>query len=261
MRLRAETRNAALQGSFNMRVAVLDDDQAQLDLARQTLETMGHDYHGYTDGKALLRALRRETFDLLILDWQVPVLSGIEVMRWARENLEERIPILFVTNRSAEADVIEGLTAGADDFMVKPIRVGELTARVNALLRRAYHQKDSGEFTIGRYRFDPATLQIRVGDESITLKQKEFDLAVFLFQNIGRLLSRKHLLEAVWGIEADISSRTLDTHVSRLRGKLGVVPENGYRLAAVYSIGYRLEAVNPAMLASPLDPAAGAAAA
>lgn len=240
-----------------MRVVVLEDDQAQLDLTRQTLEGMGHDFHGYTDGKTLLRALRRETFDLLILDWQLPDISGIEVMRWARENLEERIPILFVTNRSAEADVIEGLSAGADDFMIKPIRVGELTARVNALLRRAYHQKATGEFVIERFRFDPATAQIHNGEQTVVLKQKEFDLAVFLFQNIGRLLSRKHLLEAVWGIEAEVSSRSLDTHVSRLRSKLGLVPENGYRLAAIYSVGYRLEIVNPAS-AIPAGPAASA---
>lgn len=228
-----------------MRVAVLDDDQVHLELARQTLEGIGHDFHGFTDGRALLRALRRETFDLLILDWELPDISGIEVMRWARENLEERVPILFVTNRSAESDVIEGLSAGADDFMVKPIRIGELTARVGALLRRAYPNKGGSEFEIDRYRFDPATAQIYVGEETIVLKQKEFDLAVFLFRNIGRLLSRKHLLEAVWGIEAEVSSRSLDTHISRLRSKLGLMPEQGYRLAAIYSVGYRLEVTSP----------------
>jgi DNA-binding response OmpR family regulator len=228
-----------------MRVAVLDDDQVQLDLARQTLEGMGHDCHGFADGKTLLRALRRETFDMLILDWQLPGVSGIDVMRWARANLEERVPILFVTNRSAESDVIEGLSVGADDFMVKPTRVGELAARVDALLRRAYHQKNSREFVIGRYRFDPTTALIHIGEQCVVLKQKEFDLALFLFQNLGRLLSRKHLLEAVWGIQAEVSSRSLDTHVSRLRGKLGLTPENGYRLTAIYSVGYRLEAVSP----------------
>ena len=228
-----------------MRVAVLDDDRAQLDLAQRVLEGIGHDFHGFTDGRTLQRALRRESFDLLILDWELPDISGLDVVRWARENLEQLVPILFVTNRSAESDVIEGLAAGADDFMVKPIRTGELTARVNALLRRAYPQKCNGTFVIGRYLFDPTTAQIRVAGQNIVLKQKEFDLAVFLFQNIGRLLSRKHLLEAVWGIEAEISSRSLDTHVSRLRGKLGIMPENGYRLVAIYSVGYRLEAVSP----------------
>jgi len=216
-----------------------------LDLARRTLEGIGHDVHCFIDGRTLQRELRRESFDLLILDWELPDISGIEVVRWARENLEQPVPVLFVTNRCEESDVIEGLSAGADDFMVKPIRIGELTARVNALLRRAYPQKCSGAFVIGRYSFDPATAQIRVGDENIVLKQREFDLAVFLFQNVGRLLSRKHLLEAVWGIEAEVTSRSLDTHASRLRAKLGLMPENGYRLVAIYSVGYRLEAVSP----------------
>ena len=228
-----------------MRVAVLDDDGAQLDLARRTLEGIGHDVHCFIDGRTLQRALRRESFDLLILDWELPDISGVEVVRWTRENLEQPVPVLFVTNRCEESDVIEGLSAGADDFMVKPIRVGELTARVNALLRRAYPQKCSGAFAIGRYRFDLTTAQIRVGNENIALKQREFDLAVFLFQNVGRLLSRKHLLEAVWGIDAEVTSRSLDTHASRLRGKLGLMPENGYRLVAIYSVGYRLEAVSP----------------
>lgn len=226
-----------------MRVAALDDDSTQLELTQRTLASMGHDCHGFTDSKSFLRALRRESFDLLVLDWQLPDISGLEVLRWARENLQERVPVLFITNRNTEADVIEGLSAGADDFMIKPMRVGELMARVKALLRRAYHQQTPSELAFGRYRFDVAGAQITIDGNPATLKQKEFDLALFLFQNIGRLLSRKHLLEAVWGIEAEVSSRSLDTHVSRLRTKLGLHPENGYRLAAIYSVGYRLETI------------------
>ena len=128
-----------------MRVAALDDELDQLELIRQTLATMGHDCHGFTNSKAFLRALRRETFDLLILDWYVPDISGLEVLRWARDNLSEQVPVLFVTNRNTEADVIEGLNAGADDFMIKPMRTGELTARVKAMLRRAYHRQPPNE--------------------------------------------------------------------------------------------------------------------
>lgn len=233
-----------------MRVVVLDDDQAQLDLVQQIVGAMGHDVHAYTDGRTLLRALRRETYDLLILDWQLPDVSGIEVMRWVRGNLEERVPILFVTNRSAESDVIEGLSAGADDFMVKPIRTGELTARVNALLRRAYHQKSAGEVVIDRYRFDTATAQIHTDGQTIALKQKEFDLALFLFQNLGRLLSREHLHEAVWGLGIEALSRSLDTHISRLRTKLDLRPANGFLLLAIYGLGYRLETIEADALPS-----------
>lgn len=226
-----------------MRVAALDDDATQLELIQRTLASMGHDCHGFTDSRSYLRSLRRESFDLLVLDWQLPDISGLEVLRWARENLHERVPVLFITNRSAEADVIEGLSAGADDFMVKPIRVGELIARVKALLRRAYYQQTPNELAFGRYKFDVAGAQILVDGAPVVLKQREFDLALFLFQNMGRLLSRKHLLEAVWGIEAEVSSRSLDTHVSRLRTKLGLHPEHGFRLAAIYSVGYRLESI------------------
>lgn len=226
-----------------MRVAALDDDATQLELIQRTLASMGHDCHGFTDSRSYLRSLRRESFDLLVLDWQLPDISGLEVLRWARENLHERVPVLFITNRSAEADVIEGLAAGADDFMVKPIRVGELIARVKALLRRAYYQQTPNELAFGRYKFDVAGAQILVDGAPVVLKQREFDLALFLFQNMGRLLSRKHLLEAVWGIEAEVSSRSLDTHVSRLRTKLGLHPEHGFRLAAIYSVGYRLESI------------------
>lgn len=244
-----------------MRVAALDDEANQLELIQRTLASMGHDCHGFTDSKAFLRALRRESFDLLVLDWELPDISGIEVLRWARENLEERVPALFITNRNTEADVIEGLSAGADDFMIKPMRVGELTARVKALLRRAYHQPPSTEIAFGRYRFDVAGAKIAVDGTPVTLKQKEFDLALFLFQNIGRLLSRKHLLEAIWSIEAEVASRSLDTHVSRLRTKLGLHPENGYRLVAIYSVGYRLEAVGASVATpTPVDePARGSA--
>ena len=224
-----------------MRVAALDDDATQLELIQRTLASMGHDCHGFTDSRSYLRSLRRESYDLLVLDWQLPDINGLEVLRWARENLNERVPVLFITNRSAEADVIEGLAAGADDFMVKPIRVGELIARVKALLRRVYYQQSPNELGFGRYRFDIVGSQIFVDGNPVVLKQREFDLALFLFQNIGRLLSRKHLLEAVWGIDAEVSSRSLDTHVSRLRTKLGLHPEHGFRLAAIYSVGYRLE--------------------
>ena len=113
-----------------MRVAALDDDATQLELIQRTLAAMGHDCHGFSDSRACLRSLRRESYDLLVLDWQLPDISGLEVLRWARENLQERVPVLFITNRSAESDVIEGLSAGADDFMTKPMRVGELVARM-----------------------------------------------------------------------------------------------------------------------------------
>ncbi|MEQ1682700.1 MAG: response regulator transcription factor [Burkholderiaceae bacterium] len=227
-----------------MRVAALHDDSTQHQISQQALAALGHDCHRFDSSVALLRALRRESFDLLLIDWTLPDFSGLEVLRWARVQLKERVPVLFVTESRNEADVIEGLAAGADDFMVKPVRIDELGARINALLRRSYHRQQESDLVFGRYRLEPATRRALIGDAAVALKQKEFDLALFLFQNLGRLLSREHLLQAVWGAAAEVTSRSLDTHASRVRTKLALTPDNGFRLAAVYGVGYRLEAVS-----------------
>lgn len=227
-----------------MRIAALDDDALQLDLIKQATEAMGHVCHTHLTGADLLRTLRRETFDLLIVDWHLPDTTGPEVVRWVRKNVAARLPILFVTNRQEERDIMEGLGSGADDFMVKPVRIGELHARVAALLRRAYPDTSGGgALEFGRYRFLPENRAIEVDNVPVELKNREYDLALFLFQNMGRLLSRDHLKEIVWGQVADVMSRSLDTHISRLRTLLDLRPANGFIVTAVYGVGYRFEAV------------------
>lgn len=227
-----------------MRIAVLDDDPTQLDLVSQSLARMGHDAHTFGHAEALLRQLRRETFDLLIVDWQLPDLSGPEVVKWVRSHVEHPIPILFVTNRGDEADVMTGLASGADDYMIKPLRVGELTARVHALIRRSYPGQTAAVQVHGGYRFDLHQRTLSYDGDPIELKPKEYQLAQVFFQHIGRLLSRNHLLDTIWGLNSDVSSRTLDTHVSHLRAKLNLRPSRGFRLVSIYGVGYRLEAVD-----------------
>ena len=227
-----------------MRIAALDDDALQLDLFRQATEAMGHVCHTYLTGAELLRSLRRETYDLLIVDWHLPDTTGPEVVRWVRKNVQAQLPILFVTNRQEERDIVEGLGSGADDFMVKPVRIGELTARVNALLRRAYPENTTGAQTFGRYQFFPETRSIEMDGVPVELKNREYELALFLFQNMGRLLSRDHLKDIVWGQVPDIMSRSLDTHISRLRMLLDLRPASGFIVTAVYGVGYRFEAVD-----------------
>jgi DNA-binding response OmpR family regulator len=231
-----------------MRIAALDDEPCQLELIRHTMEDMGHECHGFTEGKVLLRDLRQQSYDLLILDWSLPDVQGPRVVRWIRKDLHSRIPILFVTNRREEQDMVEGLAAGADDFMVKPIRIGELQARVRALLRRSYPALHGADLNFGDYQFSVATRTLRVKGHTVELSHREYDLAFLLFQNIGRLLSREHLREAVWGETNEPPSRTLDTHISRLRVKLALVPSNGFLLSAVYGLGYRLECTNGDLL-------------
>ena len=229
-----------------MLVAALDDDITHLDLVRRSVEAVGHDCRTYERGQDLLRALRSESFDMLVVDWQLPDVAGIEIVRWVRSHLEDRIPIIFLTSRGEERDIVEGLSGGADDYMVKPIRVMELMARVQALMRRSYPQEDLAPRQYGGYRLDPARRTIEFDGTPVELKQKEFELARCLFANQGRLLSRSHLFSTVWGVHADLPSRTLDTHISSLRAKLCLRPERGFRLSAVYGQGYRLEAVEPA---------------
>jgi DNA-binding response OmpR family regulator len=228
-----------------MRIAILEDDKNLLDLVVNVLTTAGHVCHAFTSGKTMLHQLHRESFDLLILDWHLPDLNGNEVLHWVREQLSSTLPVLFMTNRSAEEDIVAGLDAGADDYMIKPIRSSELVSRVNALLRRAYPAQTKSEIIqFGSYQFEIKAGRAKLNDQFIELTQKEFDLAVLLFQNLGRPLSRAYILEAVWSRDIDIPSRTMDTHISRVRNKLELKPENGYRLAPVYSYGYRLEQIN-----------------
>lgn len=226
-----------------MRIAVLDAASGQLKLISQTMKELRHECHPFTEGKALLHALRRQTFDLLILDWTLPDIKGPDVVKTIRSELKSRLPILFVTERRDEINMVEGLNAGADDFMAKPIRSGELEARVNALLRRSYPAQHEVELVFGPYHFYPPSRILKVRGVPVELKNREYELALFLFQNLGRLLSREHLHEAVWGLGVEALSRSLDTHVSRLRSKLDLRPANGFLLLAIYGLGYRLETI------------------
>ena len=196
-----------------MRIAALEDDDAQREAIARLLVSGGHNCQCFHLATPLIAALRRETFDLLVLDWNLPDMSGLDVVAWAHKNLTPCPPILLLTSRSAEADVVAGLNGGADDYVVKPVQSGVLLARVNALLRRSYPDRATGGIeTHGEYRF-----------------------------NLHRALSRGHILEAIWGRNPDLPTRTLDMHISRIRSKLELRPQNGYRLAPVYSYGYRLE--------------------
>ena len=209
------------------------------------LEAAGHTIHNFTSGKAIVREAARESFDLFLLDWHVPDLSGEEVVRWLREKQQSTVPVLFATSRDAEADIVNALQAGADDYMVKPVRRLELLARVDALLRRSRpKQPDAEPILIGPYAINLGERVVTLNGKTIDLTDKEYELTVFLFRNIGRLISRGHLSESVWGQVADIQSRTVDTHVSRVRKKLDIGPQRGVRLTPVYNFGYRFEKIS-----------------
>jgi DNA-binding response OmpR family regulator len=225
-----------------MRIAVLDNDRSQADLICQVLTSAGHTCQTFDSGKDMLANLRKDSFDMLILDWQVSDLGGAEVLRRAKEKMSSATPMMFITNSSAEDDIVAGIGAGADDYMIKPLRRGELVARVQALLRRAYPTQNGAEqLQFGPYIFETRPGRLLMDGNVIDVTHKEFYLALLFFRNIGRPLSRAYIHEAVWIRETAVPSRTMDTHVSRVRNKLHLRPENGFRLVPVYSYGYRLE--------------------
>ncbi len=224
-----------------MRIAILEDDPDQLALLTRWLTIAGHSVHGYPLGNEVLKFASRESFDLFVLDWEVPDVSGVQVLGWIRASLSTTVPILFVTVRDTEEDIVHALTEGADDYMIKPARQSELLARVGALLRRAYPEKAETQLVLPPYEFDMLRHRASMNGSAVDLTPKEFELAVLLFRNIGRLMSRGHLQEAVWGHKKSLATRSVDTHVSQVRKKLGLAGESGFRIAPVYNYGYRLE--------------------
>lgn len=225
-----------------MKIAVLEQDRPQADLICQVLSAAGHICQSYDNARDMLGQLRKDSADMLVMDWNVPDMEAPEVLKRAKEKLAANAPTMFLVGSNAEDHIIAGVSAGADDYMVKPMRRNELVARASALLRRAYPSQNSAE----QLQFGPYTFETRPGrlfkdGQLIDVTQKEFALALLFFRNIGRPLSRAYIHESVWVRDTDVPSRTMDTHVSRVRNKLQLRPENGFRLVPVYSYGYRLE--------------------
>lgn len=225
-----------------MRIAVLDEERGQRDLVCQVLKSAGHACLPFPHGSELLTQLRRESFDLLLMHWQSSEPTPDHVLREIRQALPGNLPVIFITGRSNEDDILAALACGANDYLIKPLRRGELVARVQAMLRRAYPSQNAVEqIQFGDYVFESRTGRLTLNGSPVELTHKEFDLALLFFRNLGRPLSRAYILESVWARDIDVPSRTMDTHVSRVRSKLKLRPEHGYRLVPVYSYGYRLE--------------------
>lgn len=226
-----------------MRIVLVEDDPTQALLLSSWLTAAGYHVHHYSNGESFIRAMNQESFDLVILDWGLPDISGIELVGNVRAK-DTLVPVIFITSRDSEQDIIAALTAGADDYLIKPPRQGETLARITALQRRS--QMGSSEESLlqyGPYTLDCERNTISYNDEVVQLTHKEFKFAHFLFQNRNRLLSRGHLLENVWGLNADVTTRTVDVHASKIRRKLGLSAANGWRLVSIYQYGYRLEAL------------------
>lgn len=228
-----------------MNIALLEDDPDQRDLAALWLTHGGHQVTSFASTGELIRDLGAHRYDLLVLDWTLPDGTGGDVLSWLRNRPGVQPPAIVLTSRDKESQVVEGLNSGADDYLVKPARPAELLARISALGRRT-RTRSPQLLELGGYRVDLLEQRISVDGVPAELTQREFDLAVYFFQNPGVLLSREHLLNRVWGRTVDVTTRTVDTHVSRLRRKLGLDGQRPQRLTPVYGQGYRLDSVDKA---------------
>lgn len=232
-----------------MRIAYLEDDTQQGAWVQECLRQHGHEPWWTPHAGDLIHQLKQGGVDLVMLDWELPDTTGIEVLHQIRRLMRLDVPVLFCTQRDSEADVVKALEAGADDYLVKPIRPAELNARLLALGRRAglTGSKDAqaqDELREGPYCFDLKRRTATRNQQDVHLTDKDFDLAVCLFSNVGRVLSRHYLLEMVWGVNGGLNTRTVDVHISRIRKSLNITPESGYRIKTIYQHGYRLEAID-----------------
>ena len=224
-----------------MRIAILENDPAKGFVLLRCLLEAGHEPKRYECGSGLIDALEAADFDALLLDWSSPNSDCLEVLSQVRQGLKSNIPIVFITSGASEKDVVHALREGADGYVSTVAGNQELVARLEAVTRRSRNLRPSSKsFKIGLLRVDVAARRIFLDQQPVELSSKDFDLALMLLCNVGRLFSRSQISEAVWGHEVALKSRTLDTHISHVRTRLCLTEPNGWRLSAVYGRGYRL---------------------
>ncbi|HEU5163356.1 MAG TPA: response regulator transcription factor [Thermoanaerobaculia bacterium] len=220
------------------RIALIEDDADIAYSVALNLERDGYRVEHFANGQEGLLALQQSTFDFLILDLNLPDLDGFTICReLRRERATRDLPILILTARTGERDRVTGLDLGADDYLVKPFSMRELTARVAAILRRSGPSSDeAGVYDDGELRVEETTLRVFVNGAEVRLARKEFELLWLLIRNRPAVVSRERILTDVWRMADDVESRTLDAHVRNLRKKIGK-----QRISTVIGTGYRFE--------------------
>jgi DNA-binding response OmpR family regulator len=226
-------------------ILIVEDERNLSNLIRRNLEDEGYDVFQAFDGTSALDAVAVREPDLVILDIMLPGMDGLEVCRQLRKR--SIVPVLMLTARAEEIDRVLGLEVGADDYLTKPFSMRELTARVRAVLRRVEMMRAASDpsledvVTLAGLRLDPATHEATLGDQLLELTPKEFALLYQLVRHPGRVFSRAYLLDEIWGYSAEAYDRTVDTHIYRLRQKLGAENEIASRIVAVRGVGYRFQ--------------------
>ena len=222
-------------------VLIVEDEPPLVELLSYNLEKAGFQIHIARDGEEALLAVEERKPDLILLDWMLPYVSGIEICRRIRRNPETRnVPIIILTARGEEDDRIRGLEAGADDYVVKPFSPSELVARVRAVLRRTRPAFDKDSLTYGDITMDLTTHRVSRNDEPVDLGPTEFGLLRFMMEHPGRVFSREQLLDSVWGHDTYIEPRTVDVHIRRLRKAMNL-PGTTDLIRTVRSAGYALD--------------------
>ena len=231
-------------------VGILEDDFSQAALFSHWLKQAGHRCQHLASADALIRAVWASNLDALLLAWRLVRFSGMDVIRLIRRSHRPSLPIL-VSGPDREADVVSALHQGADDYLVTPARRLQMVARIEAIARRGTLNHSARTIEVGPIRVDYQTRSVLYGERPVNITGKEFDLLVLFLRNPGRVLSRSHLLESVWGAKARVTSRALDTRIYRLRKKLCLTPEYALHLTPAYGHGYRLARVDAASMNFP----------
>jgi two-component system phosphate regulon response regulator PhoB len=222
-------------------ILITEDEAALVAMLRYNLEKEGYAVDEAADGQEALIKVAESKPDLILLDWMLPQLSGLEVCRQIRRNPETRnIPIIMVTARGEEADRVRGLDVGADDYIAKPFSPSELMARIRAVLRRVRPALAEEVLTCGDVTMDLAAHRVTRSTREVKLGPTEFRLLRYFLEHPGRVLSREHLLNAVWGRDVFVEERTVDVHIRRLRKVLNGSDEVDI-IRTVRSAGYSLE--------------------
>jgi len=230
-------------GSEQMQPSILlvEDEPSIVSVLRYNLQREGFDVREAGDGEEALVMVRERTPDLVILDWMLPSVSGLEVCRQLRRNRDYReMPIIMLTARAEEDDRIRGLDSGADDYVTKPFSPSEVIARVRAVLRRTRPALDQDRLSYADIEMELDTYRVRRGGKSIHLGPTEFRLLRHFLENPRRVFSRERLLDAVWGPDISVEPRTVDVHIRRLRKALNAENERDI-IRTVRSAGYALE--------------------
>jgi DNA-binding response OmpR family regulator len=223
------------------RVGIIEDDPLHRELASAMLEQAGFDVCAFGSTLEFRRHCGVGDIDLLLVDWELPNESGLAFLTALREDGEHALPVIFLTARTDEKHIVEALGAGADDFIAKPAKAGELVARVRSLLRRsAAADRSEAVLAAPPFEFQRAQRTLLMDAEPVHLTPREFDMALFFFQRIGRIVSREALLAQVWKVGPHVDTRAIDTYASRLRKRLGLDGSSGWRLEGIYQHGYRL---------------------